>query len=44
LLVYSPIAHWVWGDDGWLKQLYILYFAGVTVVHINAGFSALAMA
>jgi Amt family ammonium transporter len=44
ILVYSPIAHWVWGDGGWLGILGALDFAGGTVVHINAGFSALAIA
>ena len=44
LLVYSPIAHWVWGDGGFLKTWGILDFAGGSVVHINAGFSALAVA
>ncbi|TFG05002.1 MAG: ammonium transporter [Promethearchaeota archaeon] len=44
LIVYSPIAHWVWGDGGWLRTLGALDFAGGTVVHINAGFSALAVA
>jgi Amt family ammonium transporter len=42
-LIYSPVAHWVWGDGGWLSNLGILDFAGGTVVHINAGFSALAL-
>jgi Amt family ammonium transporter len=42
-LVYSPIAHWVWGDGGWLANLGILDFAGGAVVHINAGISALAL-
>jgi Amt family ammonium transporter len=41
LLVYSPLAHWVWGG-GWLGQLGALDFAGGTVVHINAGAAALA--
>ena len=41
--IYSPVAHWVWGDGGWLSNLGILDFAGGTVVHINAGFSALAL-
>jgi Amt family ammonium transporter len=41
-LVYDPIAHWVWGDGGWLKGLGALDFAGGTVVHINAGVAALA--
>jgi Amt family ammonium transporter len=42
-LVYDPLAHWVWGG-GWLAQLGALDFAGGTVVHISAGFSALAVA
>jgi Amt family ammonium transporter len=40
LLVYSPIAHWVWGG-GWLGTLGVLDFAGGTVVHINAGVAGL---
>lgn len=44
IVVYSPIAHWVWGDGGWLKTLGALDFAGGTVVHINVGFAALAVA
>jgi ammonium transporter, Amt family len=43
-LVYTPIAHWVWGSGGWLAQLGALDFAGGTVVHVNAGLSALALA
>jgi Amt family ammonium transporter len=43
-LVYCPIAHWVWGSGGWLAQMGVLDFAGGTVVHINAGFAALAIA
>jgi len=43
LLVYAPIAHWVWGG-GWLMSRGILDFAGGTVVHINAGISALVAA
>ena len=43
-LVYDPLCHWVWGQGGWLKQLGVLDFAGGTVVHIAAGFSALAFA
>ena len=43
-LVYDPIAHWVWGVGGILRQLGALDFAGGTVVHISAGFSALAFA
>jgi Amt family ammonium transporter len=42
LLVYAPIAHWVFHPDGWLRQLGALDFAGGTVVHINAGIAALA--
>ena len=42
-LVYVPIAHWVWGG-GWLMQMNALDFAGGTVVHINSGVSALAVA
>jgi Amt family ammonium transporter len=41
ILVYSPLAHWVWGG-GWLFELGALDFAGGTVVHINAGAAALA--
>ncbi|KAA6325237.1 Ammonia channel [termite gut metagenome] len=43
ILVYNPMAHWVWGG-GWLQQLGAIDFAGGTVVHINAGISALMMA
>jgi Amt family ammonium transporter len=43
ILVYNPMAHWVWGG-GWLQQLGAIDFAGGTVVHINAGISALLMA
>ena len=42
-LVYVSIAHWVWGG-GWLMQMGALDFAGGTVVHINSGISALAVA
>ncbi|MEM2873007.1 MAG: ammonium transporter [Nitrososphaerales archaeon] len=42
--VYDPIAHWVWGAGGWLRQLGVLDFAGGTAVHINAGIAALAAA
>ena len=44
LLVYSPIAHWVWDASGWLFVMGALDFAGGTVVHINAGVSALVAA
>jgi Amt family ammonium transporter len=43
LLVYAPIAHWVWGD-GWLGKMGIMDFAGGTVVHLNAGTAALVAA
>jgi Amt family ammonium transporter len=43
-VVYIPTAHWVWGSGGWLAKLGVLDFAGGTVVHINAGVSALALA
>jgi Amt family ammonium transporter len=42
--VYDPIAHWVWGTGGWLKNMGVLDFAGGTVVHINAGIAALVTA
>jgi Amt family ammonium transporter len=42
-VVYVPVAHWVWGSGGWLAGLGVLDFAGGTVVHINAGVSALAL-
>ena len=41
ILVYSPLAHWVWSVDGWLFKLGALDFAGGTVVHISSGVSAL---
>ncbi|NLX52463.1 MAG: ammonium transporter [Deltaproteobacteria bacterium] len=43
-LVYDPLCHWVWGQGGWLREMGVLDFAGGTVVHIAAGFSALAFA
>jgi Amt family ammonium transporter len=42
-LVYDPIAHWVWGG-GWLASIGVIDFAGGIVVHISAGFAALALA
>ena len=39
--IYDPLAHWVWGVGGWLRNLGALDFAGGTVVHISSGFSAL---
>jgi ammonium transporter, Amt family len=44
LLVYSPIAHWVWGQGGWLNKMGALDFAGGTVVHISSGVAALVAA
>ncbi|WP_283949601.1 ammonium transporter [Limobrevibacterium gyesilva] len=44
LLVYSPIAHWVWAPTGWLNGLGAADFAGGTVVHINAGVAGLVCA
>jgi Amt family ammonium transporter len=44
VLVYSPIAHWVWATDGWLFKLGALDFAGGTVVHASSGLSALIVA
>jgi Amt family ammonium transporter len=44
VLVYSPLAHWVWSTDGWLYKLGALDFAGGTVVHISSGVSALIVA
>jgi Amt family ammonium transporter len=41
VLVYAPIAHWVWGPGGFLNDAHILDFAGGTVVHINAGVAGL---
>ena len=43
-LVYDPLAHWVWGDGGWLRTLGALDFAGGTVVHVSAGTAALVAA
>jgi len=42
--IYDPLAHWVWGVKGWLKELGALDFAGGTVVHISSGASALVAA
>jgi ammonium transporter, Amt family len=41
ILVYAPVAHWVWGPGGFLNDAHILDFAGGTVVHINAGVAGL---
>jgi len=44
LLVYAPLAHWVWASDGWLFKMGALDFAGGTVVHLSSGVSALVAA
>jgi len=44
LIIYNPVAHWVWATDGWLLKLGALDFAGGTVVHINAGVAAIVTA
>jgi len=44
IIIYNPIAHWVWSGDGWLFKMGALDFAGGTVVHINAGIAAIVMA
>jgi Amt family ammonium transporter len=41
ICVYAPIAHWVWGSDGFLADAGVLDFAGGTVVHINSGVAGL---
>ncbi len=43
-LVYAPVCHWVWAEDGWLFKLGLLDFAGGTVVHVTAGVAALVAA
>ena len=43
-VVYAPLAHWVWGADGWIGSLGALDFAGGTVVHIKSGVAALVAA
>jgi len=42
VFVYDPVAHWVWGNGGWLRSMGCLDFAGGTVVHITSGVAALA--
>ena len=44
ILIYDPLAHWVWGVGGWIRSMGALDFAGGTVVHISSGISALAAA
>ncbi|GHH52086.1 ammonium transporter [Streptomyces candidus] len=41
VVVYFPVAHWVWGAGGWLFEMGVIDFAGGTAVHINAGAAAL---
>ncbi len=43
-IVYDPLAHWVWGVNGWMREMGALDFAGGTVVHISSGASALVAA
>lgn len=43
-LVYNPVAHWVWGVGGWLRELGALDFAGGNVVHITSGVAGLVLA
>jgi len=43
-IVYDPVAHWIWGTGGWMKNLGVLDFAGGIVVHVTSGISALAAA
>jgi Amt family ammonium transporter len=44
LVVYAPVAHWVWAPGGWLRNLGVLDFAGGTVVHVNAAAAAVVAA
>jgi Amt family ammonium transporter len=44
LLIYAPLAHWTWHPEGFLFKMGVLDFAGGTVVHMSAGFAALAAA
>ncbi|MEX1256562.1 MAG: ammonium transporter [Gemmatimonadota bacterium] len=44
LFVYAPLCHWVWGPGGWLLERGLIDLAGGTVIHVSAGFSALAAA
>ena len=44
IFVYDPLAHWVWGVGGWIREMGALDFAGGLVVHISSGVSALAAA
>lgn len=42
IFIYSPLAHWTWHPEGFLRKMGVLDFAGGTVVHMSAGFAALA--
>lgn len=42
IFIYAPLAHWTWHPDGFLRNMGVLDFAGGTVVHMSAGFAALA--
>ncbi|MFP7737573.1 ammonium transporter [Priestia aryabhattai] len=44
LIVYAPVAHWVWGVGGWLRELGAIDFAGGNVVHISSGVAGLILA
>ncbi|MCD7034770.1 ammonium transporter [Metabacillus sp. GX 13764] len=44
IIVYAPVAHWVWGVGGWLRELGALDFAGGNVVHISSGVAGLVLA
>ncbi|WP_108670723.1 ammonium transporter [Peribacillus acanthi] len=44
VIVYAPVAHWVWGVGGWLRELGALDFAGGNVVHISSGVTGLVLA
>jgi Amt family ammonium transporter len=44
ILVYYPVAHWVWGSRGWLAQMDVVDFAGGIVIHVTAGVSAIVFA
>ncbi|MQR88588.1 ammonium transporter [Bacillus megaterium] len=44
LFVYAPVAHWVWGVGGWLRELGAIDFAGGNVVHISSGVAGLILA
>ena len=44
IFVYAPLAHWVWGIGGWMREMGALDFAGGTVVHISSGVAALVAA